>query len=173
MRTLFRRILRGGCCFLAGMVTVALLPGDNVSLIPLGKLLNTQFKEVIGEASDLIKYFPELEDKNTLIARISGHDSIFYIEAKVAQLWITPSQWEQWQKQYRHCLYRVTHTTLERMHPFMRDIVQEFLPDDRTYFYWRYDFESGWAISLISPLNCVDKRLIPVLAVFHRPGSRY
>lgn len=173
MRALFLRILLGGGCFLAGMFTFTLLPGDNVSLIPLGRLLNTQFEEVTEEASDLIEHFPELGEENTMIARISGYDSIFYIEAKVAQLWITPTQWEQWQKPFRSSFYHITQTPLERMHPFMRDIVQKFLPADTTYFHWRYEFKSGWAISLISPLNDIDKRLIPVLAVFHRPGSRY
>lgn len=173
MRAVFLRILLGGGCFLAGIFTFTLLPGDNVSLFSLERLLNTQFEEVTEEASALIEYFPELGEKNTLIARISGHDSIFYMEAKVAQFWITPSQWEQWQKPHRRCLYRITHITLEGMHPFMRDVVQEFLPADTSYFYWRYEFKSGWAISLISPLNNIDRRLIPVLAVFHRPGSRY
>lgn len=173
MRTLFRRILWGGGCFLAGMITVALLPGDNVSLIPLGRLLNTQFEEVTEEASDLIEYFPGLGEKNTMIARISGRDSIFHIEARVAQLWITPAQWEQWQKPFRHSFYHIMQTPLERMHPFMRDIVQKFLPADTTYFHGSYHFESGWEISFYSPLHCVDKRLIPVLAIFHRPGSRY
>lgn len=167
---LFRRILFGGGCFLCGMFTLTLLI-EEITVLPLERMLGKNFDEVIGEASELIECFPVLGQRETLVTHIRGSDLFLYENARVVQLWVAPSAWERWQKIRQPQFFSIKLSAVS-LSPFWRELLQRFLSADESYLQWPYPLKNGWSIVLISSTSSTDHSLVPILALFTQSGGR-